>query len=136
MFSTLDDVLQDVVPRSCNSSMCLEPIVLTTESGTLVGAYGHELSRFIIVNVTCRMNPVVLKLPSFQPELAAMFLGRRQYPCQCESSPTLPTTMRQTLPTTMTEQPLPTSTYTSTTEATLTTESTATTGTMSCVCVR
>jgi len=138
IFSTLDEVLQGVVPRSCNSSMCLEPIVLTTESGTLVGAYGHELSHFIIVNVTCRMNPVVLKLPSFQPNLAAMFLGRRQYPCQCESSPTLPTTMRQTLPvpTTMTEQPLPTSAHTSTTEATLTSESTATTGTMSCVCVR
>jgi len=109
-FSTLDEVLLEVVPRSCNSSMCLEPIVLTTEGGTLVGAYDHESSHFIIVNVTCRTNPVILKLPSFQPNLAAMFLGRRQYPCQCESSPTLPTTtMRQTLPTTVTEQSLPTS---------------------------
>jgi len=109
-FSTLDEVLLEVVPCSCNSSVCLEPIVLTTESGTLVGAYDHESSHFIIVDVTCRMNPVVLKLPSFQPDLAAMFLGTRQYPCQCESSPTLPTTtMRQMLPTTMTEQSLPTS---------------------------
>jgi len=107
-FSTLDEVLLEVVPCSCNSSVCLQPIVLTTGSGTLVAAYDHESSHFIIVNITCRMNPIVLKLPSFQPDLVAMFLGRRQYPCQCESSPTL-LTARQTLPTTMTEQSLPTS---------------------------
>ena len=109
-FSTLDDILLELVPRSCNSSVCFEPILLTTDSASIVGAYDHESSRFMVVNITCRVNPVVLKLPSMQPDLAAMFLGVRQYPCSCEPSRIPPTTaIRQILPTKTAEQLLPTS---------------------------
>ena len=118
-FSVSDNLLLAIVLLSCNSTECFKPIVLSAEGASIVGAYNYESSRFVVVNPTCTLNPVVLDLPVVQPDLAALFPGRTRHSCQCEPV-TEPSPITSPV-TTETEQTSPTTTVPST-------ESSATTG--------
>ena len=108
-FSASENLLLEIVPLSCNSTECFKPIVLSTGGTSIVGAYDYKSSRFMVINPTCTLNPVVLELPVVQPDLAALFFGRTRHPCQCNSvteppkaSPmTTETETEQTSPTTV-----------------------------------
>ena len=111
-YSVSDNLLLEIVPLSCNSTKCFKPIVLSAEGASIVGAYNYESSRFVVVNLTCTLNPVVLDLPVIRPDLAALFPGRTRHSCQCEPI-TEPSPITSPV-TTGTEQTSPTTTVPST----------------------
>lgn len=111
-YSVSDNLLLEIVPLSCNSTKCFKPIVLSAEGASIVGAYNYESSRFVVVNPTCTLNPVVLDLPVIRPDLAALFPGRTRHSCQCEPI-TEPSPITSPV-TTETEQTSPTTTVPST----------------------
>ena len=122
-FSASDNLLLEIVPLSCNSTECFKPIVLSTEGASIVGAYDYKSSRFLVVNLTCTLNPVILDLPVVQPDLAALFFGRTRHSCQCKPVTEPPSTSPMTAET-ETEQTSPT-TVPSTESSTTTDEATS-----------
>ena len=126
-FSVSDNLLLEIVPLSCNSTECFRPIVLSAEGASVVGAYNYESSHFVVVNPTCTLNPVLLDLPVFRPNLAALFLGKTRHSCQCkpvtEASNTSPMTTEteQTPPTTVPSTEMSTTTDQATSDHTPTT---------------
>ena len=96
-FSVSDNLLLEF---SCNATECFKPIVLSTGGTSIVGAYDYESSHFVVVNLTCTLNPVVLDLPVLIPDLATLFLGRTRHPCRCNlvTDPTNTSTETEQMP--------------------------------------